>query len=393
MKILFLTSRYPFPPVGGDKLRAYHFLKYLSSRGHKVHLFSLIDHPIKFNDIITDEIIYFLPKSESYLKCLRGLFSFIPLQVWYYQSKKFRCKINNAIAENNYDMIFCHLLRTTEYVKAIKHIPKIVDLTDAISLNYSRIVENFWENISFKKIIYAIESKRVLYYEGQILDSFDKSILISQNDKKYLGQFYDVSNVEIIPNGVDLEYFSYFNGEYNRNRIVFMGNMRTVPNIDAALYFAHEIFPLIKKKIPKAEFFIVGVEPIKKIYKLASKDKNISVTGFVDDIRQYLKTAAVSVAPMRYGAGIQNKILESMAIGTPVVTTSTGLEGINAIHGKEIMVEDLPEMFASRIVDLIQDSKLRESISVSGRVFIEKHYSWEKNLEKLNFLINDLKKC
>lgn len=248
---------------------------------------------------------------------------------------------------------------------------------------------NLWEDVSFKKIICAIERKRVLSYEGRILNSFDKSILVSLNDKKYLGQFFDVSNVEVIQNGVDLEYFSYFNGEYNKNKIVFIGNMRTVPNVDAAIYFAREVFPIIRKEVPKAEFFIVGSEPAKKVYNLASKSNNIYVTGFVEDVRTYLQSAAVSVSPMRYGAGIQNKILESMAVGTPVVSTSIGLEGINATPDKEIMVGDLPEIFAKRVLDFMRDSSLRKSVSTTGRMLVEKHYSWEKVLEKLNFLIND----
>lgn len=389
MKILFLTARYPFPPIGGDKLRAYHFLRYLSSLGHEVHLFSLIDQPVKPTGIIKDEKIYFLSKRKSYLNCLRGLLSSSPLQVWYYKSRGFRHEIDKAVEENNYDLIFCHLLRIAEYVKDVKHIPKVIDLTDAISLNYSRAVGNLWEDVSFKKIICAIERKRVLSYEGRILNSFDKSILVSLNDKKYLGQFFDVSNVEVIQNGVDLEYFSYFNGEYNKNKIVFIGNMRTVPNVDAAIYFAREVFPIIRKEVPKAEFFIVGSEPAKKVYNLASKSNNIYVTGFVEDVRTYLQSAAVSVSPMRYGAGIQNKILESMAVGTPVVSTSIGLEGINATPDKEIMVGDLPEIFAKRVLDFMRDSSLRKSVSTTGRMLVEKHYSWEKVLEKLNFLIND----
>lgn len=390
MRILFLTSRHPFPPVGGDKLRAYNFLKYLLASGHEVHLFSLIDRAVQLKDTIPYQRVFFLSKTKSYLNCLRGLFSQKPLQVWYYRSTEVQRAIDTAIKGNGYDLIFCHLLRTAEYVRKATDIPKIIDLTDAISLNYTRVVQRFKKDISFKNFIYALEKERVLSYEREVIDSFNKSILVSQVDKEYLGQFFDVSRVEVIPNGVDLDYFSFHDGEYDRNRIIFFGCLRTVPNSDAACYFAKEIFPIVKKEVPKAKFFIVGAEPNRKIFNLAKKDKSIHITGFVDDIRPHLKSAAVSVAPLRYGAGIQNKILEAMAVGTPVVTTSIGLEGINATHEKDIMVGDSPEIFARRIVDLMKDSNLRKSISVSGRMLVEKHYSWGKILEKLNFLINNL---
>ncbi len=391
MKILFLTTRYPFPPVGGDKLRAYNFIKYLIARGHEVHLLSLTDQDVELNDSVQFEKVIFLSRARSYLNSFLGLFSRKPLQVWYFHSKRFQQEVDTLRKENNYDLIFCHLFRTAEYVRKVNNIPKILDLTDAISLSYSRISRQLSKNFSILNLIYTFEKKRVISYEGKILRSFTRSILASEYDKKYLSKFFDVSNIEIIENGVNTIYFPFYDGKYNKNQIVFIGNMRTAPNIDAVLYFNEKIFPLVKKEIPEAKFFIVGAEPPKKIYDLTKKDKNIHVTGFVRNIRSYLKSAAVSVAPMRYSAGVQNKILESMAVGTPVVSTTIGMEGIHATPDKNIVIEDSPEQFAAKIVDLIKNGKLRKSISIAGRALVERKYTWEEVLEKLNILTNNLK--
>jgi len=391
MKILFLTSRYPFPPIGGDKLRAYHFIKHLAANGHEVHLLSLNDQQVQPSGLLKHEKIIFLSKEKSYFNSLRGIFSRKPLQVWYFRSTRLRDEIGRAVRDNSYDLIFCHLIRTAEYVRNVDTIPKIIDMTDAISLNYERISQRLKKDISFKNLIYLFEKKRVLRYEGEVIASFNKSILVSQVDRKYLGQFFNVSRVEVIPNGVDINYFSFSDGEYNPNQIVFSGNMRTIPNNDAAFYFAAEIFPLIKREVPEAQFLIVGDEPPKRILNLSKRNQDILVAGFVEDIRPYVGSSVVSVAPMRYGAGIQNKILESMAIGTPVVCSSIGLEGISANNEKEIIVEDSPDKFAKRVVNLMNDSNLRRSFSLAGRKLIENHYTWDKVLSKLDNIIEERK--
>jgi len=387
MRILFLTSRHPYPPIGGDKLRVYNFLRYLSGVGHEIHLLSLTDQPVELTDKFPFGRVVFLSKKNSYLNSFRALFSRKPIQVGFYRSKMFQAALDAMLETSKYDLIFCHLLRTAEYVLDFKGVPKIVDLTDAISLNYARILEGLGKNLSFKTLLYSFEKERVLRYEGKIVDAFDRSILISSYDKNYLGQSFDVSKVEVIQNGVDLDYFSYHNGEYNANKIVFVGNMRTVPNSDAALYFGEEIFPIVKRAIPQAEFIIVGSEPTKKICALERQTDDIRVTGSVADVRPYMTSAAVSVAPMRYGAGVQNKILESMAVGTPVVSSSVGLEGISAIPGKEILVEDERERFAECVVNIMQDRDLRQSLSVGGRALIEEQYSWNNALQKLDGLL------
>jgi glycosyltransferase involved in cell wall biosynthesis len=170
--------------------------------------------------------------------------------------------------------------------------------------------------------------------------------------------------------------------DHNRHRLCFIGNMRTAPNTDAAVWFGREILPLIKREISDIEFYIVGSEPSPRVRDL-SKISNVHVTGKVDDISRYVHDAAVSVAPMRVGAGMQFKILESMALGTPVVATSVGMGGIACVPDEELLIGDTPADFARQVINLIKNPRFREEISKNAYQFILKNYTWEKVLGKL----------
>ncbi|MDA8170054.1 MAG: glycosyltransferase [Nitrospiraceae bacterium] len=391
MRILFLTSRYPFPPIGGDKLRAFHFIGHMMRLGHEVHLLSLTGNGSP--GACTRGKVVPVPRWKSWLGSLRGLlFSRKkPLQVWYFRSGEFGREVLKALTGNRCDLIFCHLIRTAQYVMDLPlDIPKIIDLTDAISLNYERVSQGLRNGVSFKKLLYTLEKNRVLRYEGNVLEKFDRSVLISREDRDYLGRFHDVSKASVIGNGVDTDFFPFHNGRYDAKTVVFAGNMRTLPNSDAALYFAEKVFPLVKKSVPDARFIIAGAGPSKKIKRLQEKDGNIHVTGKVEDIRPFLRAAAVSAAPMRYGAGVQNKILESMALGTPVAASSIGLEGLEAEPDKEILVGDTPWALAERVVALMRDRGLRKKLSLASRGLIEARYSWDRAFEGLDTLLEEM---
>ena len=391
MNILFLTSRLPFPPIGGDKLRVFKFLEFLSNE-HSITLFLFIDNKFQVSEIKVYrkyfsriEIIY-LPSYISYLNCIIGLFGKLPLQVYYYRSEKMRRLIEKEI--ENFDLIFVHLIRMAEYVREFKKVPKILDLTDAISLNYKRSIKY---QKGLKYLISRLEKERVLKYETEIIKDFNRNFLVSEIDKKYLNSYAETEGIEIIPNGVDIEYFSYCDNSYDINCIVFVGNLRTYPNNDAVIYFCDAIFPLILKKRSDVKFYIVGANPTKRIFSL-SRNKNVVVTGEVNDVRPYLRRAAVSVCPMRTGSGIQNKILESMASGTPVVTSTIGLEGIDAVPDEGILIADDDSQFAEKILTLLENKDLRRKISIGGRKLVEQKYSDEVVMKMLEKVIHELKK-
>ena len=391
MNILFLTSRLPFPPIGGDKLRVFKFLEFLSKENY-ITLFLFIDNKFQIPDIEVYkkyfsriEIIY-LPSYISYLNCIIGLFGKLPLQVYYYRSRRMRRLIEKEI--ENFDLIFVHLIRMAEYVKGFKMIPKILDLTDAISLNYQRSIKY---QKGLKYLISRIEKDRVLKYEIEIIKDFNRNFLVSETDKNYLNGYAETEDVEIIPNGVDLEYFSYNENNFDAKCIVFMGNMRTYPNNDTVKYFCDSIFPIVLRRYPDVKFYIVGANPTREVFALG-KRKNVIVTGEVDDIRPYIRRAVVSVCPLRVGSGILNKILESMALGTPVVTSTIGLEGIDAIPNEEILVSDNKYEFAEKIISLMENPDLRNRIALNGRKLIEEKYSDKIVMNKVKKVLRQLKK-
>ena len=192
----------------------------------------------------------------------------------------------------------------------------------------------------------------------------------------------------VVPNGVNLEYFQPNNDySYNTKKIVFLGAMDYYANVDGVIYFHDKIFPIIKKEIPDIKFYIVGSSPTKAVQKLASKD--VIVTGFVDDVREYLKDACVCTVSLRIARGIQNKILEAMASGIPVVTSPICNDGIAAVDGENILVGKTPQDFARHVIDILSKQDLRDKFARNGRKFVEENYSWETNLNRLEKLFID----
>lgn len=392
MRILVLTSRVPFPPLGGDRLRLYNFVKSLGVR-HEITLLALTDNPAEIDVEVpgaTRTEVFYLPRFISYLKSLRGLFSAHPLQIHYYQSRKLKQRVRQLLREEAFDLIFVHLIRLAEYVEDVRDTPRILDLTDAISLNYerSRAFEK-GRSVSWLSLAQKVERQRMRHYEAKVLDRFDINLIISEVDRNFLGRFANVQNVEIIGPGVDLDYFSYQVGAYDHRQIIFVGKMSTFPNKDAALYFYESILPLVLQRFPDLRYVIVGIEPPPEILALA-RHPHVKVFGHVPDIRPYLHQSALSICPMRTGAGAKNKVLEALAAGTPVVSTSMGIEGLDLQHEREVLIADDPEAFAAQVIRLIEDKTLRASLSRRGRLRMEQSYGWDVVLSRLHELIDSL---
>ncbi len=392
MRILFLTSRWPLPPVTGDRIRAFYFLQHLSQK-HDVTLVSFVED--EYQKKLLDSakmkldvrVVRFHKGVSLAARLARGVFSSLPLQVHYYTQRQMRYAVNKEIASGRYDLVFVHLLRMVEYVDQSLPIPKIIDLTDAISLNYARLLRfsGFYQNRGFRKV-YSMEKNRVTRYEDEVLKNFDASVVISKVDRNYLAQRTDVSRLHVVKNGVNLKYFRFFPNGYDPNKIVFHGNMNYLPNVDAALYFYRDVFPRIKKERPAAKLYLVGTAPAKQILDL-KKFSDVFVTGRLNDLRPQLRDAAVSICPLRAGAGLQNKVLEAMAIGAPVVTTTVGLEGIDVEPGKHLELADSPEAFAEKVLSFLKEPDKRAEFSRNARQLVERKYTWEKVLRPLDAIL------
>jgi glycosyltransferase involved in cell wall biosynthesis len=239
------------------------------------------------------------------------------------------------------------------------------------------------------KLREAIHLKGLKKYEFDMYSHADKVLTLTPQGKEELLEICPDLDISVVPHGVDVDYFSFSEFEEEERCIVFIGNYLHYPNVDAVLYFHQEIWPQIKSRMPEVKFYIVGQGPPQEIQNL-DQEKNIIVTGKVDDVRPYLKKARIFICPVRLGGGFRGKILEAMAIGRPIVTTSLGAEGIPASHRENIILADQPEEFAKGTLDLMNDDKLFEKIRVQGRKLVEEKYSWAKGVEVMEGILEKM---
>ncbi|GAA5214038.1 glycosyltransferase family 4 protein [Corallincola platygyrae] len=377
-KILVLAPRFIYPVTGGDKLRIYNLCRELSKK-YSLTLLSLCDDKESLeyevpNDGVFDRVerVYH-SKLSSYVSTLFAIPTSKPLQVAYYESKAFRQRLDSLVSE--YDGIFCHLIRVADYVSKYD-MPKVIDMTDAISMNYSRLTE-VDTKVSLKSIVFSLESRRLLSYERNVPANFDLVTLISSVDKDYL---FSISqdNVLVCTNGVDFSNLSYVGPSGESKEIVFIGNMNTLQNQDACHFFIEKILSRIKGA--GYTFKIVGVIDDKVRQRFSGYD-NVHITGRVDSISQAVKGAAIAVCPMRVGAGVQNKVLEYMALGLPVISTSLGIEGIPAIKDEHYLLADTPDDFICAVKRATADRKSSERMAAKARELVVENHAWSAVLK------------
>lgn len=388
-KILILYSRIPYPLIGGDRIRIYYTGKTLSKR-YEVDLACISEGKVreeyvkKLKEIFHKVIIFPYSRWRFKWNAFKGVISKKPLQVHYYRFKKMQKWINNNY--RNYDLVFANHIRTVEYLEKIDY-PKIVDLHDAISMNYLEAAERvrgLW------KAIYWMEKGRVLPYEVKTVNEFTRSFIVSDIDREYLiQQGAAQEKIITIPVAVKDEVINRSSQVKEENQIVFFAKMDTLPNRDAAIYFAKEVFPLLRKKNRSLKFIIVGARPPREVLRL-ERIAGIRVTGFVEDPYNFLDSCKVFVVPLRFGAGIQNKLLEAMALRKPVVTTSLAAKAIKGEEGKHFLVADAPVEMANSILGLLQDKEKRKSLGEEARALIEKQYTWRTVGQKLLREINEV---
>jgi sugar transferase (PEP-CTERM/EpsH1 system associated) len=240
-----------------------------------------------------------------------------------------------------------------------------------------------------KSLMHRMEGRRLQRYEQVVMEEFNRCILISQAEKSEFAKFADTSNISVIGNGVNIEKYNNFRTTFGGpNNLIFIGGMNYFPYIDAMLYFVREIFPVILKAVATARLFIVGYNPVKRIQTLHDSNR-ILVTGFVEDVRPHLRNAAVFIAPLRMARGVQNKLLESMAMKVPVVATTKAFAGINAKPGEGILVADEPATFARETLRLLQDRQFNEEQAELGRQVVEERYAWKNMMDELDIILKE----
>jgi glycosyltransferase involved in cell wall biosynthesis len=305
------------------------------------------------------------------------VFSDKPFQIGYFFQASIQRKIKARLAELNVDHIYCQLIRTAEYVKNIHDIPKTIDYMDALSKGMFRRSEI---NTGLKKRLFRNEGKRLSEYENRIFDYFNHHTIISEQDQDLINH-PSKGSIEIIENGISQDFFEFKTSKKKEYELLFTGNMNYPPNIECSEFIATEIAPLL----PNSSIKISGASPHHRILGL-KKNPQIEVTGWVDDIRDSYASAKIFVAPLFIGTGLQNKLLEAMAMGLPVITTPLANNALNAEPNKQILIAENAEQFKQQINRLLEDAELYASISNAGMEYVRSKFSWEKSVAKLEKL-------
>lgn len=381
-RILVLSPRFPYPVIGGDRLRIHAICRALA-RDHRLTLLSLCDRRADFDPALVTDTVFdtiervYLPRWRSLLQVGAALPSRTPLQVAYYRSRAFARRIDALLP--NHDLALAHLIRTGHYLIDKATVPKVLEMTDAISMNYARVREHGARGLRAR--VYSIEQQRLAAYERCMPSLFDTVCLIAAGDARSLWGESCPDNLLIAANGVDADALPFSHRATNRRVAVFIGNLHSAQNMDACRHFVTDILPLLTAE-ELAEFRVVGRIRGSDAAWLRAHSR-VTVTGEVAAIPPAVADARYGVCPVRIGAGVQNKVLEYMALGLPVITSPVGYEGIDAVAGRDLLVAASSAQFAALIQDLNGDEARYRALAEAGRDFVTTAQGWDAALAPL----------
>lgn len=376
-RILVLTPRPPYPPIGGDRLRIYNLCRELS-RHHELTLLSLhADDEVPVappTEVFARAEFVRLPRWRSVLNVLGALVSGEALQLAYYRSGPFRARVEALLP--GHDLVLCHLIRTAPYVLDAT-LPRVLEMTDAISLSMQRAASVPPLRFDPRRAIYRLEAQRLRAAEQRIARRFDLVSLISEVDRRHLfgPEDPDHARVMVVPNGAT-ETLVPGTVPGVTTELAFIGNLYTLQNLDALWFFVLQVLPGLRLRHPATVLRVIG--PVREAEaKRLSANAGVRVLGLVDDLGAALAGAAIGICPVRIGAGMQNKILDYMAHGLATVTSPVGLEGLHALPGEHLEVANSPADWIASLERLIRDPLRLRRMGDSGRGLVATRYRWE----------------
>lgn len=386
MKVLVVTVGLPYPLSHGGHLRLYNLLDKLS-HDHDLYLLSLEDGTSNQRDkehidnFVEDVYFEKIPDKRT------GFFQRIFVS-FHYKNKVVK-KIKKLVVDHRIDIIHYHYPDSASFglVPGKYHVPQVLDNVDSTVLLYRRNMNVARARGIVQKIKHFINSILVVYRERQLTNRADISVVVSPTDAQCLNRLSPSSEITVIPNGVNSDYFSPRDesgeNESDVKNLIFVGNMDFLPNIHAVTYFVEDVFPLLKKKFNSLVFLVVGKNPVESVTKLGEQP-GVKVLGFVDDVRQYYEKANVVVIPMVSGGGIKNKVLEAFAMGRPVVATSLGMEAIDIVPDVHTKIGNEPAQIAEAIIEILESPNEGENIARNARILVESKYSWDSAAHAFN---------
>jgi polysaccharide biosynthesis protein PslH len=400
MHILFLTQILPYPPASGPKVKTWHVLRYLAERGHRITLASFVrPEELPYIDDVKRvcSVVHAIPVRRSRVTdvyyLLRSQFTGRPFLVERDDLAEMRSMVKQIVASETVDVIHADQLTMTQFAFPLpswkgKKPALVFDAHNAVWTITGRMKQNA---SFYMQLPLGLETKRIKQYEGRIVMDFDATLAVTEPDRLALlealhqiGSSRDAP-ISVIPIAVDTRQIQPVQRVENSLTLLTMGTLYYPPNADGIRWFIQQVFPLVRQKFPGVKLTVIGKNPPKDFLKLAAdKESGIITTGFVPELDPYFAESALTIVPVRAGGGMRVRILEAFARAAPVVTTTVGLEGIDACPGKDVLVADSPEGFARSVIDLLQDKELQRKLSTNGRQLVEEKYDWQVVLGELD---------
>ena len=388
MNLLVLLPRVPYPLEKGDKLRAFYQIKELS-KYHDIYLVALQDgslHPEAMDKIkpyCKDIYLFKISLFTKFWGILRAFLMGLPIQCGYFYSNRVKRKIQKLINKIYPDHIYCFMIRMAEYVKKHENCHKTLDYQDVLSVGMKRRYDKapFW-----KKPFFLYESQALKRYEKNIFSCFTNKTIITSTDRDLIPH-PQKQYIQVIPNGIDFEKFIHTKKE-KKYDLIFAGNMSYPPNVDATLFLVNNIFSKLLTKFPTLKLCVCGATPTQAIKALSTD--NICVTGWVDDMADYYAQSKIFVAPMQLGTGLQNKLLEAMAMELPCVTSPLAGKPLDgAQQNQALLTCNTTNEYVETISKLLTDKTFYRTIAKNGYCFVKDNYDWEEVGKQLEEVVNE----
>ena len=389
MKILYLCHRFPFPPKRGGKIRPFNMIRHLSER-HEVHVVSLARSVTEAKDGegIAPYCARFsmatVSRPVQWARMVARVPTPVPSSFGFFRSSQMASLVREALAQNDVDLIFVHCSSVARYVEDVVRVPKILDFGDMDS-------QKWREYARYKPFplssAFALEAWKLEREERRLARRFDLCTATTRAEWETLARLAADTPTTWFPNGVDAAYFAPGEGPYDPDTIAFVGRMDYYPNQECMFRFCRTTLPLLRARRPATKLMIVGADPPPAVRRLGDMP-GVTVTGSVADVRPYLRAAASMIAPLAIARGTQNKILEAMAMGVPVVTSHVAAGGVDAVDGEHFLAASTPAAEVEAIAAIASDPALRRRLSVAGRERMLSHHSWERSMRRLDDAID-----
>ncbi len=392
MNILYLCHRFPYPPKRGGKIRPFNMIRHLQATGHQVTVCSLArshaeamegqgiaSHCAGFHMGMVSEPLQFA-------RMIVRLPLITPSSMGYFYSGELAQKVRRLLRRQRFDLIFVHCSSVAQYVEDVQGIPKILDFGDMDS-------QKWLEYANYKpfplSLGYTLEGNKMLWAEKRLARKFDLCTATTRAEWETLDGYGTGAATDWFPNGVDADFFCpdpKTGGAYDTDTISFIGRMDYYPNQECMMRFCKEVWPLLRRERGTMKLLIVGADPSAQIQALGAMP-GVTVTGSVPDVRPYIRGSAAMVAPLAIARGTQNKILEAMAMGVPVVTSSAAAGGVDAEAERHLLVADRPEEIAAAILRVASDRDERARLAKAGRERMLSHHAWPRSMQRLDGII------